>query len=116
MEEMWKSAKPLTVVVREAVGGHDPRSVARGALHTDDAIYILAQWPDATKSDMRDPYVWNTQRQTYERASKPDDQLALEFPLSGDFDVNMMALSREYTCRRVALEGGTRKPRRLGGR
>jgi hypothetical protein len=47
---------------------------------------------------MRDPYVWNAKEKVYDRPSRPDDQFALEFPLSGDFSVNMLALSRGYTA------------------
>jgi hypothetical protein len=84
------------VAVREAVGGHDPRDVVLRALYTDDRIYVLAQWPDATRSDMRDPYIWNAASNSYDRPSKPDDQFALEFPLRGDFDVSMLPDSSEY--------------------
>ncbi|MCH8241689.1 MAG: hypothetical protein IH897_03635, partial [Planctomycetes bacterium] len=98
VDKVWRIAEPLTVVVREAVGGHNPKSVILRALHTDDTLYVLAQWPDATRSDMRDPYVWNANQKTYERPSKPDDQFALEFPIKGDFHVNMLAMSRDYTA------------------
>ena len=74
------------------MGGHDPRIVVLRALHTDDRLYVLAQWPDATRSDLRDPYLWNAAAKHYGRPSKPDDQFALEFPLDGDFDVNMLAV------------------------
>ena len=98
MDDLWERSKPLTVVVREAVGGHNPRSVVLRSLHSDDHLYVLAQWPDTTKSDMRDPYLWNAVSKSYERGSKPDDQFALEFPLSGDFAVSMLALSRDYVA------------------
>ena len=97
-DKVWRIAEPLTVVVREAVGGHNPKSVILRALHTDDTLYVLAHWPDATRSDMRDPYVWNANQKNYERPSKPDDQFALEFPIKGDFHVNMLAMSRDYTA------------------
>jgi hypothetical protein len=47
---------------------------------------------------MRDPYLWNADSKRYERPSRPDDQFALEFPLSGDFAVSMLALSRDYVA------------------
>ena len=98
VDGVWRNAKPLTVIVREAVGGHNPRSVELRALHTDDALYVLVRWPDKTNSDMRDPYVWNAAKGAYQRSPKPDDQFAIEFPLSGRFDVNMLALSRDYVA------------------
>jgi hypothetical protein len=98
VDDVWESSTPLTVEVREAVGGHDPRAVVLRALHTNDHLYVLAQWPDATRSDMRDPYLWNVDSKRYERPSKPDDQFALEFPLGGDFAVSMLALSRDYVA------------------
>lgn len=98
VDDVWKRSKPLTVEVREAFGGDDPKSVVLRSVHNGERIYILAQWPDTTRSDMRDPYVWNAAKSMYERPSKPDDQFALEFPLSGDFAVSMLALSRDFTA------------------
>ena len=96
LDEVWRRAAPLTVEIREAIGGQDPRPVILRALHTVDHLYVLAQWPDATRSDMRDPYVWNAAQRSYARPSRPDDQFALEFPLSGDFTVSMLANDQDY--------------------
>jgi hypothetical protein len=98
VDDVWERSQPLTVEVREAFGGHNPRAVVLRALHTNERIYVLAQWPDTTRSDMRDPYVWNAAKNVYDRPSKPDDQFGLEFPLSGDFAVSMLATSRDYTA------------------
>jgi Ethylbenzene dehydrogenase. len=98
MEKIWEQAKPFTVVVREAMGGNNPTEVVLRALHTDDTLYVLAQWPDDTKSDMRDPYIWNESKKDYDRPSKPDDQFSLEFPMSGEFNIRMLTLVHEYTA------------------
>ncbi len=94
----WEAAVPLTVTVREAFGGGDSKQVVLRALYTDKQFFVLAEWPDTTLSDMRDPYVWNTKTMQYERSSKPDDQFAIEFPIDGDFEVNMLATDSEYTA------------------
>lgn len=80
------------------MGGDNPAGVVLRALHTDDTFYVMAQWPDDTKSDMRDPYIWNAEKKIYERPSKPDDQFALEFPMTGEFDIRMLTLVHEYTA------------------
>ncbi|MGR3310754.1 MAG: ethylbenzene dehydrogenase-related protein [Candidatus Brocadiales bacterium] len=98
MDEVWEKAKPLIVTVREAMGGDNPKRVVLRALHTDDTFYMVTQWPDNTKSDMRDPYVWNAEKEDYERPSKPDDQFSLEFPMTGEFDIRMLTLVHEYTA------------------
>lgn len=98
VDEVWEKAKPLTVTVRKAIGGDNPRQVILRALHTDDTFYMMAQWPDDTRSDMRDPYVWNAEKKDYERPSKPDDQFAIEFPMMGEFDFRMLTLVHEYTA------------------
>ena len=98
VDDVWQRSKPLVVEVREAIGGQNPRSVMLRSLHSGDRLYVLAQWPDTTRSDMRDPYVWNAAKSVYERPSKPDDQFSLEFPLRGDFAVSMLALSRDFTA------------------
>ena len=97
-DDLWRTAKPVTVIVREAIGGHHPTQVVLRALHTNDTFYLIAHWPDDTKSDMRDPYIWNNEKKDYERPSKPDDQFAVEFPMAGNFDISMLTLVKEYTA------------------
>jgi len=97
-ESLWEKATALTVTARKAFRPDRTRCVRLRALYCRDAIYVLVQWPDPTRSDMRDPYVWNQSKQAYERTKKPDDQFALEFPLRGNFDVNMLAAGRNYTA------------------
>ena len=96
LDEVWETAVPLTVMVREAMGGDHPKTVILRALHTDESFYVFAQWPDETKSDMRDPYVWDTKAKRYQRPSRPDDQFALQFPISGDFAISMLTVTREF--------------------
>ena len=93
IDAVWDNAQPLIVMVREALGGGAPKKVILRALFDADRIYVLAQWPDRTRSDMRDPYVWDPVRKEYDRPTEPDDQFALEFPLSGDFKINMLTTS-----------------------
>lgn len=38
MDKIWEQARPLTVVVREAMGGDNPTEVVLRALHTDDTF------------------------------------------------------------------------------
>jgi hypothetical protein len=95
-DPLWAKAKPVTVQIREAMGGDHPRPVILRAPHTDDSLYIAAEWDDPTKSDMRDPYIWNPGQMKYDRPSKPDDQFAIEFPISGDFAISMLTVEREY--------------------
>ena len=97
-DDVWGKARPLTVVVREALGGTSPRQVVLRALYTDDFLYVLATWPDATRSDMRDPYVWDAKKKEYQRPTKPDDQFALEFPIEGDFQVNMLTTGSAFVA------------------
>lgn len=98
LDAIWHSAKPVTVRVREAMGGDHPKPVVLRALHTDDTFYMIAQWDDTTKSDLRDPYVWNPQTEEYERPTRPDDQFAIEFPIKGDFGISMLTVMREFTA------------------
>ena len=98
IDKVWGGAKPRTVVVREAFGGDNPRRVILRALYTDDMLYVLAQWPDATRSDMRDPYVWDPGKREYHRPTKPDDQFAIEFPIKGDLETNMLATNSEFVA------------------
>lgn len=96
VDEVWASAAALTVTVREAFGGGNPLEVVLRALHTDERLYVLARWPDATRSDMRDPYLWNADKGVYERPTTPDDQFALEFPLEGELQLSMLPSTGAY--------------------
>ncbi|MDT8399650.1 MAG: ethylbenzene dehydrogenase-related protein [Pseudomonadales bacterium] len=98
MDEVWESAVALTVVVRRAFGGTDPREVVLRALHTEDSLYVLAQWPDPTRSDLRDPYIWHAESERYERPTLADDQFALEFPLEGEFQVSMLPEGKSFSA------------------
>lgn len=97
-ESAWSAAQPLIVIVREALGGTSPLPVTLRALYTDDSLYVLAEWPDPTRDDMRDPYFWDAAAGKYQRPIKPDDQFALEFELSGEFDVNMLAAGKSFVA------------------
>lgn len=96
VDAVWDSATPLVVTVREAFGGTGPIDVTLRALHTEDAFFVLAEWPDATESAMRDPYIWDEETHAYERPTRPDDQFALEFPISGEFEVSMLSTGPGY--------------------
>jgi hypothetical protein len=98
VDKIWEKSKSFTVIVREAIGGDNPKPVVLRALHTDDTFYVMAEWPDKTISDMRDPYIWNAVKKDYERPSRPDDQFAIEFPMTGEFDIRMLTLVHEYTA------------------
>ena len=97
-DKAWDSAEPLVVVVREAMGGANPREVVLRALHTDDRLYVLAEWPDSTPGDMRDPYLWNAEKKAYERPTTPDDQFGLEFALEGELQISMIPTKGEYVA------------------
>lgn len=96
VDAVWERAVPLTVTVREALGGVGPREVILRALHTDADLYVLAQWPDDTESILRDPYIWNSATSAYDRPTLADDQFALEFPLEGEFTVSMLPSGLSY--------------------
>ncbi len=90
VDGVWGKARALRVTVREALGGGAPQEVTLRALYTEDRVFVLAKWADATRSDMRDPYVWDAKQKEYVRPTEPDDQFALDFPIEGDFKINMM--------------------------
>lgn len=96
VDAAWSRAKAREVVVREALGGGNPITVTLRSVHTDDNLYVLAEWEDVTKSDMRDPFVWNKEKSQYDRPTRPDDQFALQFPLSGDFDISMLSMQKAF--------------------
>lgn len=97
IEALWEQAPLLRVIVREAMGAGAPVEVLLRAVHTGDSLYVLAQWPDVTASEQRDPYVWNAMAGAYERPTLADDQFALQFPLTGPFQLSMLSTDVSFS-------------------
>ncbi len=98
LDEIWKQAKAIVVQVREALGGDHPKQAVLRPIPMDDFIFIAAQWADSTRSDMRDPHVWNPAERRSDRPSRPDDQFAMESPMKGDFAISLLATEHVYTA------------------
>ncbi len=92
----WAAIAPVTVAVTPAVEG-DPKAYQgkvdlqlRAAVN-GDMIYILAQWPDATKDVTHKTLTWNKEKDGYEEGKDREDRMALNFPISGDFTACMLS-------------------------
>lgn len=92
----WASIAPVTVKVVPAKEGDD--KAYQGTIDLQlragvngDMIYILAQWPDATKDDTHKTLTWSKEKDAYEEGKDREDRLALNFPISGDFTTCMLS-------------------------
>jgi len=65
--------------------------------HTATHIYFALRWPDATSDRQHKPYVWNDARQRYVVGSEREDRVALQFEMSGNYDVNWLS-GNEFTA------------------
>lgn len=92
----WAAIAPVTVQVTPAVEG-DAKAyqgkvdVQLRAAVNGDMIYILAQWPDATKDDTHKTLTWDKEQDGYVEGKDREDRLALNFPISGDFTACMLS-------------------------
>lgn len=88
----WDSAQPVTVQLSNGVGfraGQTP--VTLRALHTDDELFVLAQWKDPTEDRRYSP--WKKTRDGWEHLKTNakdecvyyEDKFALAFPIESDW-------------------------------
>ncbi len=63
------------------------------ALYTDDMIYFRAKWADSSQDDQHKPFKWEGSKEDgeYLAGKEREDRLAMQFPISGDFNSNMLA-------------------------
>lgn len=65
-------------------------AVSLKAAVNGDKIYFLAQWPDSTHDATHKTLHWNAEKDGYEEGKDSEDRLALNFPMSGDFNFCML--------------------------
>ncbi len=112
-ESIWDGAKPLDVAVKpissalitvnkEKQKGKYSKNwtkdkhtqiqkVTLKAIYTDTDIFFLATWHDKTKDNHHKPWKWNKENEEYEAGKEREDRLSFRFPISGDFQSNMLA-------------------------
>mgnify|MGYP002640585990 CR=1 FL=1 len=78
----WTKTKP-----------NDTHEVKLKAMYSGDMIYFQAQWADSTMDDQHKPFKWEGDKADgeYVNGKEREDRLALQFPISGDFNSNMLA-------------------------
>ncbi len=62
-------------------------------LYTADMIYFQAKWADSSMDDQHKPFKWGGAKQDgeYLDGKEREDRFAMQFPISGEFDSNMLA-------------------------
>ena len=78
----WTKSKP-----------NDTHTVKLKAMYSDDMIYFQAQWADSSKDDQHKPFKWEGDKADgeYINGKEREDRLAMQFPISGEFNSNMLA-------------------------
>lgn len=63
------------------------------AVYTDDMIYFLVKWADSSMDDQHKPFKWEGSKEDGEYLSgkEREDRFAMQWPISGEFNSNMMA-------------------------
>ena len=68
------------------VSGIDVKAGVHG-----DRVYFLLQWDDDDMDDQHKPYVWDSASNKYVAGDQREDRLAIQFAISGDYDVNWLS-------------------------
>ncbi|MBU2559860.1 hypothetical protein KKA03_03105, partial [archaeon] len=78
-EMSWAGANELVIAARDRITG--TVDVTLKALYDENNIYIYATWPDPTENDIRDMWIYDTQKgwqtlsETGKEAAKDEDRL-----------------------------------------
>jgi len=78
----WSKEKP-----------NNTHEVKLKALYSDDMIYFQAKWADSSMGDLQKPFKWEGDKADgeYIDGKEREDRLAMQFPISGEFNSNMLA-------------------------
>ena len=89
----WSSVPATTIALsnNKASGKADVKSVDVKAAVNGDSVYFLLQWADDDMDDQHKPYVWDNAANKYEAGPQREDRLAIQFAMSGDYDVNWLS-------------------------
>ena len=100
MADEWAGVTGATVKVMPANDG-DAKAY-QGAVDVQikaavngDMIYVLAQWPDSTKSDTHKTLTWSAEKDGYVEGKDREDRIALKFDMGGEFTACMLT-GKEY--------------------
>ena len=63
------------------------------AMYSDDMIFIRAKWADSSQDDQHKPFKWEGSKEggEYLKGKEREDRLAIQWPISGEFNSNMLA-------------------------
>jgi hypothetical protein len=94
VDPVWERAAEFTVSVSPVtadVGGLYPgfdrsrrtaaREVTLRALVSDGRLYLLARWPDETRSVVKKPWVWDEETGAYRQGPGDEDRFSLLLPI-----------------------------------
>lgn len=70
----WKRASSVELPMQ---GEKGPRRMKVSMVHDGASLYLLAEWPDATRDTEFQPWVWSPAEKSYARDSRIDDGLAV---------------------------------------
>ncbi|GMV83288.1 MAG: hypothetical protein AMXMBFR7_44720 [Planctomycetota bacterium] len=90
----WQNARPVEVQARVVWPKTEDRSVpvVLKSVRTKEDIYFLIRWKDETKDDAaHKPWVWNTEKGSYESGPEREDMFALAFEHTGVFSGHMLS-------------------------
>ncbi len=89
----WSSITATNIPLKnnKANGKANIGSVALKAGVHGDSVYFLFEWDDSSLDDQHKPFVWDSGKNKYVSGKQREDRLAVQFAMSGDYDVNWLS-------------------------
>ena len=85
------TATSIPLQNNKASGKANIKSVSVKAAVHGDMVYFLMEWDDSSMDDLHKPFVWDSATNKYEAGKQREDRLAIQFAMSGDYDVNWLS-------------------------
>lgn len=89
----WSAVSAATLPLKndKPDGRSNVESISIKAGVFGDKVYFLLQWKDDSEDNQHKPYTWDAAKNKYIKGTQQEDRVALQFVMSGDYDVNWLS-------------------------
>lgn len=89
----WASVTAVSIPLKNnnPKGKSDIKQVSLKSGVHGDSVYFLLEWKDGSHDNQHKPFVWDAGKNKYVSGKQREDRLAIQFGISGDYDVNWIS-------------------------